>query len=33
VSREELETIAAAYKQTAGFEIERLNARPSLSVQ
>jgi 2-polyprenyl-6-methoxyphenol hydroxylase-like FAD-dependent oxidoreductase len=33
VSREELAAIADAYKQTAGFDIARLNARPSLSVR
>lgn len=33
VSQEELATIAAEYKQTAGFEIECLNERPSLSAR
>jgi 2-polyprenyl-6-methoxyphenol hydroxylase-like FAD-dependent oxidoreductase len=32
VSRRELEDIADEYKQIAGLEIERLNNRPSLSV-
>ena len=33
ISREELEEIARAYKRTAGFAPEILNARPSLSVR
>ena len=32
VSQREVEDIAGAYKQIAGFDIDRLNARPSLSV-
>lgn len=32
ISRAELEEIAARYKQTAGFDRDELNARPSLSV-
>ena len=32
IARAELEAIAAEYKQIAGFDIDRLNARPSLSV-
>jgi len=33
VSRQELEQIAADYKRVAGFEVESLNSRPSLSIQ
>jgi len=33
VSEEELAAIADEYKRTAGFDIERLNDRPSLSVR
>ena len=33
VSRQELEQIAAEYKRIAGFEVERLNNQPSLSVR
>jgi hypothetical protein len=33
VSRQELEDIASEYKQIAGFDIDRLNHRPSLSVR
>ncbi len=33
VSQEELAAIADEYKQTAGFEMERLNERPSISVR
>jgi len=33
VSQEELAAIAEEYKTTAGFDMERLNARPSLSVR
>ena len=33
VSREELAAIADEYKRTAGFDIARLNERPSLSVR
>jgi len=32
VSPQELEEIAADYKRIAGFDIDRLNNRPSLSV-
>jgi 5-methylphenazine-1-carboxylate 1-monooxygenase len=32
VSQQELEDIAGEYKQIAGFDIDRLNTRPSLSV-
>ncbi|HET7037886.1 MAG TPA: FAD-dependent monooxygenase, partial [Thermomicrobiaceae bacterium] len=32
VSQQELEEIAAGYKRIAGFDVERLNNRPSLSV-
>jgi 2-polyprenyl-6-methoxyphenol hydroxylase-like FAD-dependent oxidoreductase len=33
VSQQELEDIATDYKRTAGFDIDRLNNRPSLSVR
>ena len=32
VSRQELEDIALDYKRTAGFDIDGLNSRPSLSL-
>jgi 2-polyprenyl-6-methoxyphenol hydroxylase-like FAD-dependent oxidoreductase len=33
IGREELDTITAAYRRTAGFEVESLNSRPSWSVE
>jgi 2-polyprenyl-6-methoxyphenol hydroxylase-like FAD-dependent oxidoreductase len=33
LSREELTTITSAYRRTAGFDVENLNARPSWSVE
>jgi hypothetical protein len=33
VGREELDTITAAYRRTAGFDVESLNTRPSWSVE